>query len=118
MKRLLIALFLLFPLTAHAQVGPEVYRIATPAQVSSFVTAKSYAAMTQSSITQMMEVTCQTAACSIWINISGVSIPATTATGIYLPTDTPRRFSTSKGSTVWVIGNGGAGTIHIQELTK
>ena len=82
MKKLLLLFpFLLFAHTAQAQVGPEVYRIATPAQISAFVTAEQYSAMTAASLNQMLEVTCQTGACYIWINSSGQTYPASTTTG-------------------------------------
>ena len=116
MKKLLLALFLLFPVSTMAQVGPEVYRIATPAQINGFNASTQITATTEAVLHQMIRATC-TAACYLWVNSSGQSFPATAATGVYLPADVPTMFSVSKGSKVNVIGTAN-GVIHIQELTR
>ena len=116
MKKLLLAIALLFPVSAMAQVGPEVYRVATPAQVNGFNASTQITATTEAVLHQMIRATC-TAACYIWVNSSGQSYPATALTGVYLPADVPTMFSVSKGSKVNVIGVS-AGTISILEMTR
>ena len=116
MRKLLLAIALLFPVSAMAQVGPEVYRIATPAQISAFNASTQITATTAAVLHQMIRATC-TVACYIWVNSSGQSFKATALTGVYLPANVPTMFSVSKGSKVNVIGTSD-GSISIVEMTK
>lgn len=120
MKRLLFVLMLwpaaLFGLPAHAQVLGDVYSVATPQQFQSYGTSASVG-ITEAVLNRIIRATC-TSACFIQINISGKSLGATKATGVYLPAGLPALFSVSPGSKVQVIGDTAAGQLFIQELSR
>ena len=115
MKRLAFLLFLL-PSMAFAQVAPETYRLATPTQVQGFSTTGA-TSITAAILSRVIELTC-TAACNLWVNVSGQSLIPTKSTGYFLPANTPRQLSVSPGSHVYVIGASGTGQLFVQELTK
>lgn len=119
MKRLLFVTLLglaLWSPGAKAQVLGDVYAVATPAQFQSFGTALS-AGITAGIVNRIIRATC-TAACFLQINISGKSLGASKATGVYLPAGSPALFSVSPGSKVQVIGDTAAGQLFVQELSR
>lgn len=119
MKRVLMALALLagpLPSAAFAQVNPEAYSVATPAQFQFFGSATSVG-ITSGIVNRLIRTTC-TAACYINITVSGSTVAATKATGVYLPADTPTLFSVTPGSKVQVIGDTASGRLHVQELSR
>lgn len=116
MKRLLFALFLLWPGIAFAQVGPEVYTVATPAHVIGFNSSTSVT-ITSHIVNRIIRTTCS-AACFIWVNSSGQSFPVSKSTGVFLPANVPTLQSVSPNSKVRIIGDSGAGTVYIQELSR
>ena len=106
----------LMPRVSAAQVGPEVYSVATPAQIQTFTSGQSQG-ITAAIFHRIIRATC-TVACYLRINAPGQSESASKATGIYLPADTPTLFSVTPGSKVQAIGDTATGRIHVQELSK
>lgn len=115
MKRLLF-LFLLWPGVALAQVGPEVYAVATPAHVIGFDSTNSVG-ITSGFVSRIIRATC-TAACFLSVNLSGQSVPVTKSTGAYLPANFPILFSVTPGSKVQVVGDTTSGKLNVVELSK
>ena len=117
---LFTAMFMFLLLVAskatYAQVGPEVYRTATPVQALS-ISSAALSTATAATVTQMVELTC-TVACFYWIGGPGQPLYVTKTTGAYLPADTPVRALVSKKSRINVIGSTSSGVLYIRELTK
>lgn len=114
MKKLILALALLLPASAWGQaVEPNVYRASTPSQVmATDTTARTVTAAMFANGVAML--TC-TAAC--FFNIAKTPL-VTTATGSFLPANTPTFWSVRLGDRIQVVLSTSTGTMVIQELTK
>lgn len=113
MKKLILALALLIPLGAHAQVEPNVYRTATPSQVMATDTVAR--TMTASMFSSGVARFICTTACYFHVALTP---NATTTTGSYLPANTPTYWQVRQGDRIQVLLSASTGLMIVQELTK
>ena len=113
MKKLILALALLLPVGAWAQVEPNVYRASTPSQVlATDVTARTITGSIFRHGTALL--TC-TSAC--YFHIAKTPMVSVT-TGSFLPANVPTLWQARQGDRIQVILSTGTGLMIIQELTK
>ena len=118
MKRL-IALTLglwLLAIPAFAQVGPEVYRVASEAQVLGIDSSTRTA--TARFFHQMVRLT-STVSTYFWFNTTtGTILAPSTTTGVLLIPNTPTIFNVTPGARITVIRDQLNGYLHIHELSR
>ncbi len=115
MKTLAFLLALL-PGIAFAQVGPEVYKPATGAQILAIDTTPR--TITNPFLFRMARLVC-TVSCYISINPRNISQLVTTTTGVFLPSLEPVIFRVVSGAKITAITvNAVAGVLHVLELTR
>ena len=118
MKKLAF-LLVLIPGLAFAQVGPEVYRVVTPAQILPYTSASTV--ITVPFFYRTVRLTCTTSCFVAFFegDTTVISAPAvTTVTGTYLPADSPKEFIVNNGDVVRVIRSTHDGKLMVQELSK
>lgn len=114
MKKIILALALLLPVTAWAQSNTtSILRPSTPSQVLAVdTTARTVTARIAQTGTALF--TC-TAAC--FFNLSATPL-ATVATGSFIPANSPRYILVRQGERVQVILSTSTGSFVLEELTR
>ena len=113
MKKLILALLLLVPLGAHAQVEPSVYRAITNAQI--LATDTNARSVTQQFFRTGVALFTCTAAC--YFHVAKTPLAATT-TGAFIPANLPRLVAVRQGEKVSIILSTGTGLAIIEEVGK
>lgn len=113
--KILAFLLGMFPALALAQVGPDIYRPATGAQILGYDSTSR--TITERITNRVVRLVCTTD-CYVTMYASGQSFPATSVTGIFLPARVPETFSISPNSFISVTRSSTSGNLHVQELTR